>query len=448
MISWTNCRGGVAKALRRFGPDRGGNIAIIGTFLLTVMLMTMAMVLDFARINSAKSTLQAALDAAALAGAKALQEENATEASVKTVAQAMFDSFAGNLKVHGLTASNFAAAIDFSNDKVTTSVAAKVASILSRVAPSSSYVNFTPSATVSYAYEKIELAMVVDVTGSMNWTPSGDTKPKLQSLKEAATLVVNTLMSDSPAENAVRIAIAPFSAAVNAGGLANVVSTPNSSSGCTWGWGWGWTCADDTCVIERGVNHNDDDPTTDKIPTMPQPPFGNYSCPNAPVVPLQGLSQQSTLLNTISSYSASGATAGHIGAAWGWYLLSDKWAPVLPATSKPEPTSNKHVHKHVIFMTDGQFNTAYLGGSGTSSTQQENDSYSEFQSFCTKMKGEGKITIWTVGFDIGGLGTTRPKDELMKCSGADHFFEAATGADLKAAFSAIVKNMRSMHLSG
>lgn len=424
-----------------------GNVGLIGGLALTVILMFAAMTLDYSRSLSAKSTLQAALDAAALAGAKVLQDDTATAQTVKDAARAVFDSFSGNLKVHGLTFTNFDAAADFANDKVTTTVDAKVSSIFSRIVPAAEFVAFTPKATVSYAYEKIELAMVLDVTGSMNKTPPGDVQPKIESLRQAAKTVVTTLMADSPAENAVRIAIAPFSASVNAGALANAVSTPNAASTCSWSWKWGWSCPDDTCVIERSSSSNDNDPSADKIPTMPQPSWGNYVCPNAPVVPLQGLSQQQTLLDTITAYVASGATAGHIGAAWGWYLLSPNWAGVLPPSSVPGPSNDKHTHKHVIFMTDGQFNTSYLGGPGASATQ-EDDSYAEFQSLCTKMKGQGKITIWTVGFDLGGLGTTRPRDELIACSGADHFFDAPTGADLKAAFSLIVKNMRSMRVAG
>lgn len=436
----------VANSTRGLARAEGGNVAMIGGLVLVVVMMIVAMAVDYGRATSAKTTLQAALDAAALAGAKVLQVDGATAATVTTTAEATFNSYLGNLRVDGLTTTNFKAVADFPNDRVIASVDAKVKSLFSGLAGTAPYLSFTPSSTVSYAYEKIELALVVDVTGSMNLVPAGDTKTKIQSLKEAGAIVVNTLMADSPAESAVRIAIAPFSASVNAGGLANLVSNPNTT-GCTWGWNWSWSCPDDTCVIERPVNHNDNDPSTDKIPTMPLPAYGNYVCPNAPVVPLQGLSQQQNLINTINAYSASGATAGHIGAAWGWYLLSPNWASVLPAASKPGPTNDKHTHKHVIFMTDGQFNTSYLSGSAATSTQQTDDSYAEFQSFCTKMKAQGKVTIWTIGFDLGGLGTTRPKDELIQCSGADHFFDAPTGDALKAAFSQIVKNMRSMRVA-
>ncbi len=443
------------RPVRQLFACSSGSVALIGGLALTTVLFVIAVALDVGRIHNTRTQLQAALDAAALAGAKALQEDNATQATVDTVAQATFDSFLANIKLPGITTTNFKAKADFNSDKVVATVDAQISSILSKVAPSSDYVNFKPTAAVSYKYEKIELALVVDVTGSMNWTPSGDTKPKLQSLKEAASTLIDTLMANSPAENAVRIAVAPFSASVNAGALANAVSASPDVTTCGYNWYWGYSCqtsagADvDTCVIERPVSHEDADPTSDKIPAVPSASYGNYSCPKAPVVPLQGLSQQTTLKNTINSYVASGATAGHIGAAWGWYLLSDKWNSVLPTASRPEPISNKHVHKHVIFMTDGQFNTSYLSGSSTGSMQQTDESYAEFQELCKKMSnpGKGKITIWTIGFDLNGLGTTRPKDELIACSGATNFFDAPTGDALKAAFSTIVANMRSMAVS-
>jgi hypothetical protein len=297
------------------------------------------------------------------------------------------------------------------------------------------------------------VALVVDVTGSMNQIPAGDTQTKIQSLKDAANIVIDTLMADSPSEDAVRIAVVPFSASVNAGALANATSASPSVTTCSSNWWWGYTCtttagADvDTCVIERDSSHEDASPASDKIPAVPSVPYGNYVCPPATVIPLQGKSNVASLKATINGYAANGATAGHIGAAWGWYMLSSKWASVLPAASAPHAASNKSVHKHIIFMTDGQFNTAYINGPGAAT--QTADSYAEFQSLCSMMRNpaKGNITVWTIGFDLGGLGTTEPEDNLKACSGADKFFNAPKGSDLIAAFKAIVSNMRSMHVS-
>ena len=448
----------MAAFLTRMGEfsrvTQGSVTVIFGVSLMSLLLIG-GLALDTSRAYSVQSQVQAALDAAALAGAKALQEDGTTDAQVQSISKAMFDTFLPSFKLKGLNITNFTATPNRTADSVTTVADSNLQSIFGNLAGSNPLLKFPTKSTVVYRADKVELALVVDVTGSMNQIPPSDTKTKIQSLKEAAGEVIDALMADSPSDTAVRIAVAPFSASVNAGALANATSASPSVTTCGLTWFWGYKCttsagADvDTCVIERAASYEDSSPTGDKIPAVPSAPYGNYVCPNAVVVPLQGKSQAETLKTTINSYTASGATAGHIGAAWGWYLLSEKWASVLPAASKPEPRTNTNVHKHVIFMTDGQFNTSYLNGPNNSASQQEQESYAEFQSLCDKMKdpSKGNITLWTIGFDLGGLGTTVPRDQLIACSGADHFFDAATGPDLKAAFKAIVANMRGMHVS-
>lgn len=439
---------------RRFLGDARGAVAVLFGILATVVLLVVAICLDFVRAYNLSTQLQAALDAAALAGAKALQEDGATDASVQAAAQAIFNTYRPNLKIPGLSAANFKATPDRTNDSVTTTIDADLASFTSKfINGGAKKIDLRPSSTVSYKADKIEVALVVDVTGSMNQIPRGDTQTKIQSLKTAANILIDTLMADSPSENAVRIAVVPFSASVNAGSLANATSASPSVTTCSSTWLFGYRCttvagADvDTCVIERDHTHEDANPASDKIPAVPSLPYGNYVCPPATVIPLQGKSNAATLKSTVNGYAAAGATAGHIGAAWGWYMLSDKWASVLPSDSVPEPTSNKSVHKHVIFMTDGQFNTAYL--KGPASATQSTDSYNEFQALCSLMKdaNKGNITIWTIGFDLGGLGTTQPEDNLKACSGADKFFNAPKGQDLIDAFKTIVANLRAIHVA-
>ena len=101
-------------------------------------------------------------------------------------------------------------------------------SIFGDLAGSNPLLKFPTKSTVVYRADKVELALVVDVTGSMNQVPPGDSKTKIQSLKEAASEVIDALMADSPSDTAVRIAVAPFSASVNAGALANATSASPS----------------------------------------------------------------------------------------------------------------------------------------------------------------------------------------------------------------------------
>jgi Flp pilus assembly protein TadG len=280
---------------RLLAADARGGVAVVFGLTIVVVLFTVSICLDLVRAYNVRTHLQTALDAAALTGAKLLQEDGATDQTVQTAAAAMFNTYVPNLNMYGLTTANFKATPDWTSSTVTTTIDAKVTSFFSKIAAGiAPNLTMTPSSTVSYKADKVEVALVVDVTGSMNQIPAGDTQTKMQSLKQAASIVVDTLMADSPSEDAVRIAVVPFSASVNAGALANATSASPSVTTCGSTWGWGYSCttvagADiDTCVIERDHSHEDASPSSNKIPAVPSTPYGNYSCPPATVIPLQG----------------------------------------------------------------------------------------------------------------------------------------------------------------
>ena len=61
----------VSKAkFRRFCRDRDGSLAPVFALMLTPILIAVGASVDYSRANSIKSTMQATLDAAVLAGAK------------------------------------------------------------------------------------------------------------------------------------------------------------------------------------------------------------------------------------------------------------------------------------------------------------------------------------------------------------------------------------------
>lgn len=51
------------------------------------------------------------------------------------------------------------------------------------------------------------------------------------------------------------------------------------------------------------------------------------SLPDKAIVPLSD--NKTALKNSINSYTAAGSTAGHIGIAWAWYLLSPNFRNLL-----------------------------------------------------------------------------------------------------------------------
>lgn len=202
---------------------------------------------------------------------------------------------------------------------------------------------------------------------------------------------------------------------------------------------WGSTLFQvSTCVSERTTNaYNDEPPSTTALGR-------NYSrsdsCPSSTIVPLS--SNKAMLIDVAKNLEEGGGTAGHIGVAWGWYLVSPNFAYLWPAGSKPASKNTSNVLKAVVLMTDGDFNTAYCNGvvskeSGWSSdyincNATNGSSHSQALAQCQAMKAAG-IIVYTVGFDVGTSANAR--NVMAKCAtDSSHAYLAITGADLSAAF--------------
>jgi Flp pilus assembly protein TadG len=433
------------RIIADFSRDRDGSVAILFGLSCVVLLGLVGLAIDTSRYYNYSARMQQALDAAALAGAKMLPDSEASDGDIRDMVLAHLNSSMSKMGVQADSLQSPDIKINRSAKSVSITGQAKLPTMFSRVILDPSKVDVELASKVVFDIKKIELSMVLDITGSMN------TNNKLADMKVAAKDIVDELFNVSLSENGVRIALAPYSASVNAGGLAPQVTNVPVTTTCAWK-KHEWKCQDtagvdqDSCVIERqGPNAATDAAPvgTDKLPNVPTLPYGNYVCPPSTVLGLQGKSQQQELKDTIDSYIAEGGTAGHIGTAWGWYLLSPEWSSVLGA-SAPKPYDDSDVEKSVIIMTDGLFNTSYLTGGSTPAGTMTAESYSQFQALCGGMKAK-KIKVYTVGFD---LSDPQALLELQNCaSEPTNFFDAKTGADLKAAFKSIADKLNTLRVA-
>jgi hypothetical protein len=167
------------------------------------------------------------------------------------------------------------------------------------------------------------------------------------------------------------------------------------------------------------------------------------------------LTTNTTTINArINALTAAGGTAGHLGTAWGWYMLSPNFASLWPAASQPAAYGAPNTLKVMVLMTDGAYNLAYCNGvesDGGSNTSMINcnspngDSPTQAAALCTAMKQAGVI-IYTVGFDLGT--DTDSLNRLQTCaSDASHFFRADNGADLQTAFQNIANQITQLRIS-
>jgi len=165
------------------------------------------------------------------------------------------------------------------------------------------------------------------------------------------------------------------------------------------------------------------------------------SCPsNASIVPLSD--EKEILKSTVESYRDGGTTAGHLGTAWGWYLLSPEWAAVWPGSAEPARYNDGKTIKAVVVMTDGIYNT--IGGvSGGDNSAVARQASTIAVDTCTAMKAQG-VRVYAVGFQAPSAAL----DTLRNCASTTaSFFDAADGDQLRRAFRAIATELNNLRLS-
>jgi Flp pilus assembly protein TadG len=419
--------------LNQFRNDQAGSVAIIFALLVTALFGFMALAIDMARAYSAQSRVAAALDAAALAGAKGL-ESGKTDAEILASAQAFFTQ-AMSEKDKAVTTANFEVIVDRWNDSVTVKTDARMGTAFGSVVGQKD-IALDGLTTVKYRIRRVELALSLDVTGSMNFdvsNPAVENFGKLEAMKKAAKEVTKVMFDEAAADDRVRVSLVPWSAAVNVGAAAGTVSQNTSV---------------DNCVIERlGTSAATDAAPygSDSARVFTTPPTA-YTCPTAPIVPLLGRNRASDLDIAIDALKGDGGTAGHIGTAWGWYTLAPAWTGVWPAESRPRDYNPAETIKSVLIMSDGEFNISWKTSTDweNNQTTMVNESYAQFQALCSAMKDK-RVIIYTVGF---GLTNTRAIEEMRNCAtSAGSFFQATSDSELKDAFKKVAEDLKLMRLT-
>lgn len=421
---------------RLFSKDQDGTIAIYFTFLLFGFCIMLGLTIDGGRAVMTKTDMAGALNSATLAATRALMTGNPTDAEIKVLATKYFDS---NLQARGGLNGKYDALvvnIDRTTKTVTISVKAKMPTTFAAVTNSDT-MEIDVESQATYSVNDVELGLVLDVTGSMKDPANGKSGPsKISELKIAAANMFDILLPDNGAPGDTRIGIAPFAAAVNAGALADDVSHGASKDGC---------------VVERkGSNKwTDADPTPNNDQLEPgktslvdiDPTEGSggkpYSCPSQAVLPLTD--DKNALKAKVNAFNADGPTGGHMGTAWGWYLVSPNWSSVWPADAQPKPYGTKNLVKAIIVMTDGIYNTAY--NNGAMASQQA-------ISLCNNAKAEG-VVVYTVGFASpkGAEATLTACASVDPDSGKPNFYPAQNGEALTAAFASIAAKLGQLRVS-
>ncbi|KAB2937859.1 MAG: VWA domain-containing protein [Hyphomicrobium sp.] len=449
--------------VRSFRTDEKGSVAITFALIAIVLMLAIGAAVDVGRWLHARDQTIAAVDAAVLAGGRALQLNGKDHGAAIAAATKYYqENVTSRLPVINDTVS-FAVKDDGMG--VTASGSAYIKTPFLQFARieklpliSTSQTTFAQSqiAVGGNGGENIEVSMMLDVTGSM----AGQ---KLQDLKDAAKDLINIVIWDDQSKFTSKVALVPFSEDIrlpSTSALPKARGSPDKTKtvGKT-------TYYLSDCVVERTGAQK----YTDAAPASGQYVMAHYTeqttgkgkskkgvCTipaGAEIVALTDDKQ--TLLNKVDGLSAAGGTAGHLGTAWAWYTLSPNWWNLWPsAHSRPAAYGTADLRKIAILMTDGEYNTQYDSNGivvrqswgGSCSGAANGCSTDQARALCAGMKAKG-ITVYTVGFDIGSDSSTAAQTLRQCATDPTKYYNAGDGEELKQAFRDIALKLSSLYIS-
>jgi Flp pilus assembly protein TadG len=462
--------------LSRFTQNDEGSIAILFGLMSIALFMMIGLAVDYGRWLTARNQTIAAADAAVLAGVRALQTNGGNQTAALILAQTYYAQAVTNRLKTTSDSINFAIT-DNGTAIVTTGNATIATPFMGLAGVKSLPLYHSSGADYSKAVlavggngqTNVETSLILDISGSMAGS-------KVADLKTAATNLINIIVWSDQSQYTSKVALVPYSLAVNAGTYAqtargSVTSGTCTTPGCQYYQfknpsNQNVTFGISNCVSERtGTNAY-----TDVAPSVAL--VGrNYASPNNPclsntVIPL---SSDTTMLTTkINALQATGSTGGQVGVAWGWYTLSPNWTSVWPSASRPAPYGDltalnsmgkPKLKKIAVLMTDGEYNSPYCNGviaqdatSGSGSTSDHincnatnGSSYSQALTTCTNMKAAG-IELYTVGFLV--VDSQPARDLLSQCAtDASHYYVSTDGNALQSAFQDIALKIASIYLA-
>jgi Flp pilus assembly protein TadG len=430
-------------AARRFIKADRGNIAIIFAVALVPILGFIGAAVDYTRANSARSSMQSALDSTALMISKDLSQGIITTSQITTKAQAYFNALYTNTDAKSVSVSaTYTASNGSLGSTVQVSGSGAVTTDFMKVAGFPN-INFNSSSTAAWGTTKMRVALALDNTGSM--ADAG----KMAALIPAAKNLIDQLKASANSPGDVYISIVPFSRDVNVGAsnynqnwvdFSDWDSANQTCSGGGWSWGgWSWSGGNCTpkahntwngCVTDRDQNY--DIQSTAPTPSNPSTLFVAEQYTSCPVE-LMPLSYDWTALKAkIDTMTPDGNTNQAIGLAWGWLSLNQT-SPL----NAPAEDPNYTYKKAIILMTDG-LNTQNRWTTNASTIDARQTL------LCNNIKA-ANIIIYTVQVNTDGDPT---QAVLQNCaSGTDKFFVLTSASQIMAAFNSIGTSLSKLRVA-
>ena len=201
----------VRHFLAPFIPDKAGNVAVTFAIVLVPLLGFIGGAVDYTRAESAKSSMQVALDSAALMVSKDLATTpTMSAADITAKASLYFYALYSNPNAPKITVSAVYTPNTGKGATVQLSGAGVVPTDFMKVV-GFPQLGINSASTTTWGNARMRVAMALDNTGSMN------NDGKLDALKTAAKSLIDQLSALSKTDGDVYISVIPFAKDVNMG---------------------------------------------------------------------------------------------------------------------------------------------------------------------------------------------------------------------------------------
>ncbi|MFO1201586.1 MAG: Tad domain-containing protein [Tabrizicola sp.] len=371
-----------------FRSDETGAMAIFTLFIFVMMIMFGGIAVDVMRFEWRRVSLQQTLDRAVLA-ASSMQQKTRTPQQITT------EWF----QVAGL---GDELEVDYTPPTVTGTANAnkRSATATAKVRSYNHFmgwmnVNYLESPVIAAAAEgiaKVEVILVLDITGSMNDpAAAGDTKTKIAALREAADSFV-TIVKGADSKNGVSIGVVPYASQVNI--PASLRAKYNATNISSWDFVANQGVPNINCIeiptgtyTSTALSRTSAMPMaavadiTSSVPTgtdylkpsdyLPSVAFGPRICTTKvddTGTPVNEAEYNQVLLPTkdaapvkarIAQLTAGGNTSIAIGMRWGTALIDQSATGIYTITDddgkvRPFQNNDETVRKIIVLMTDGE----------------------------------------------------------------------------------------------
>jgi Flp pilus assembly protein TadG len=398
------------KHVVRFGREEDGTATVLSFFVFITILLMAGLGVDTMRHEMERTHLQATLDSAVLAGAG--QPTGSEVADVKLIVEDYFDKNQMSQYLHAIDTDG-EGTDDIETSLNSTRVYAEGSMEVDTYLLNLSGVDTltaTGAAEAQVATPKLEVSLVLDVSGSM-W---GD---KMTNMQTAANSFVTTILDQSDPGDSV-ISVVPFSFNVTPGWEIFNALTTNKSHDYS------------SCL--RFDNNDYSEMEIDPDVAYDQQIFtsvyggfndlndGWRSCfndANAEIFPYS--TNETDLHGHINALTASGNTSAHIGMKWGAALLDDEFqdvvtdlqtAGVVDATlaNIPAVHGESETLKVIVLMADGKNTESYYFN--------DNGSYRGANSDLYLLTWSEVLTTFDYAWRYRNNGTIRYSYNEDKCS--------------------------------